>query len=171
MNWTTHVRSEFARLGKQVDESAVEELAQHAAAASERAHADGQSPNDADVHLRALVTSWCEATSGPRRIERAPLIEAAPAGRPSPHGAARIKVAVDLKDVQPTHHTCTISVGRQVRSGHPPGSHASSPPANSEYTTELPFASNTSRIRRFSAKIDPEWAVSNNPASKFPVNT
>ena len=80
MNWTTHVRSEFARLGKQVDESVVEELAQHAAAAFEEARADGQSADDAEAQVRWFVVSWCAATTGPRRIERAPLIESAPAG-------------------------------------------------------------------------------------------
>ena len=80
MNWTAHVRSEFVRLGKQVDESVVEELAQHAAAAYEEARADGQSPDDAEAQVRGLVVSWCAATTGPQRIEHAPLIESAPAG-------------------------------------------------------------------------------------------
>jgi putative ABC transport system permease protein len=80
MNWTSHIRSEFARLGKPVDESVVEELAQHAGAAFEEARADGQSPGDAEAHVRALVVSWCTATSGPHRIERTPLIESAAAG-------------------------------------------------------------------------------------------
>ena len=72
MNWTTHVRNEFTRLGKHVDESVVEELAQHAAAAFAEARADGQPVEDAGAHVRALITSWCEGTKGPRRIERAP---------------------------------------------------------------------------------------------------
>ena len=80
MNWTAHVRSEFARRGKQVDESVVEELAQHAASAFEEARADGQSPDAADRQVRALIGSWCAATSGPKRIERAPLIDSAPGG-------------------------------------------------------------------------------------------
>ena len=33
MNWTSSIQREFARLGKQADESVIEELAQHAAAA------------------------------------------------------------------------------------------------------------------------------------------
>ena len=69
MKWTTHVRSEFARLGKQVDESVIEELAQHAGAAFEEARADGQSPDAAEAQVRALVASWCH-TDGPRRIAR-----------------------------------------------------------------------------------------------------
>ena len=43
MNWHIRIREEFARLGKPVDESVVEELAQHAAAAVEAARADGAS--------------------------------------------------------------------------------------------------------------------------------
>jgi hypothetical protein len=43
MNWRTHVRSEFARLGKHVDETVVEEMAQHADAAWQEGRADGQS--------------------------------------------------------------------------------------------------------------------------------
>jgi hypothetical protein len=83
MNWSAHVRSEFARHGKQVDESVVEELAQHAAAVFEEARADGEPLDVSSARVRALVTSWCEATSGPRRIERSRLIEAPPAGRGS----------------------------------------------------------------------------------------
>jgi hypothetical protein len=37
VNWTTFICSEFARLGKRADETVVEELAQHAAAAFEAA--------------------------------------------------------------------------------------------------------------------------------------
>src|SRR5262245_38503863 len=80
MNWTTEVRNEFARIGQQVDESVVEEMAQHAAAAFEEARADGQSHDDAQAQVRGLVAAWCTATTGPRRIERAPLRESAPAG-------------------------------------------------------------------------------------------
>ena len=79
MNWHDEIRSEFIRRQKAVDDTVVEELAQHATAAFEEARADGQSPDDAERHVRALLSSWCE-TDGPRRIERAPLIESAPAG-------------------------------------------------------------------------------------------
>ena len=81
MNWARHIRSEFERLGKHPDDSVVEELAQHAAATWEAARADGEASSDADARVRALVTSWCEGTSGPRRIARAPLVEPAPAAR------------------------------------------------------------------------------------------
>jgi predicted permease len=80
MEWSTHVRNEFVRHGKQVDESVVEELAQHAAAAFEEARADGLSSDDAEAQVLGLVMSWCTATTGPQRIDRAPLIESAPAG-------------------------------------------------------------------------------------------
>jgi putative ABC transport system permease protein len=79
MNWMTHVRIEFARLGKPVDESVVEEFAQHAAAAWEEARADGASPADADAAVRSLIESWCRGTKGPDRIQREPLIESSPA--------------------------------------------------------------------------------------------
>src|SRR5262245_14117808 len=75
MNWAGLVRTEFARLGKQVDDGVVEELAQHAAAAFEAARADGQSAADAEARVRALVESWCAGTSGPRRLRPVPKID------------------------------------------------------------------------------------------------
>lgn len=81
MNWTTLIRSEFARLGKVPDETVVEELAQHAAAAYEAARADGASIERAEADVRALIVSWCAKTSGPQRVERAPLAPSAPASR------------------------------------------------------------------------------------------
>ena len=83
MNWTTHIRSEFARLGKPADDSVVEELAQHAATAWEAARADGAASSDADARVHGLVAAWCEGTSGPRRTRRAPLVEVAPPARGS----------------------------------------------------------------------------------------
>jgi hypothetical protein len=71
MDWHSIIRAEFARLGNQVDESVVEELAQHASAGFEEARADGQPPAEADASVRSLITSWCGATDGPRRIARA----------------------------------------------------------------------------------------------------
>jgi len=92
MEWTAHVRREFARLGKQVDESVVEELAQHAAAAFEEARADGLPRDDAEAQVRALVASWCQ-TDGPRRIARAGDAEALGVARDvseaSGHGRSR----------------------------------------------------------------------------------
>src|SRR5262245_21184213 len=79
MNWTHHIRDEFARLSKQVDETVAEELAQHADAAWQQVRANGQSAAAAEARVRALITAWCEGTSGPRRISRAPLVESAAA--------------------------------------------------------------------------------------------
>ena len=80
MNWHTEITAEFSRRHKKVDDGVVEEMAQHAAAAFEEARAEGQSPDDAEAQVHGLVVSWCAATTGPQRIERAPLIESAPAG-------------------------------------------------------------------------------------------
>jgi hypothetical protein len=55
MNWHARVREEFGRLGKPVDETVVEELAQHAAAAVQAARADGASPAEADAASVALI--------------------------------------------------------------------------------------------------------------------
>jgi putative ABC transport system permease protein len=80
MNWRASVRTEFARLGKRVDESVVEEMAEHAATAFEAARADGMDAAGAEAAAHALIQSWCSGTSGPRRVERAPLLESAAAG-------------------------------------------------------------------------------------------
>lgn len=79
MNWHIRIREEFIRLGKPADESVVEELAQHVAAAVEAARADGASATEAEAASVALIESWCRETSGPRRIARAPAVEFAPA--------------------------------------------------------------------------------------------
>ncbi|HEX7779287.1 MAG TPA: ADOP family duplicated permease, partial [Vicinamibacterales bacterium] len=81
MNWHHEIRSEFTRLNKIVDDTVVEELAQHAAAAFEAARAGGESSADAEARVRALITSWCEGTIGPQRIVRPPLVQSVPAGR------------------------------------------------------------------------------------------
>jgi hypothetical protein len=86
MEWHPIVRSEFARLKRPVDESVVEEFAQHAADAWHASRADGDTPDEAEARVRALVESWCAATTGPRRIERLRVVEPAPAGPPSPEG-------------------------------------------------------------------------------------
>jgi FtsX-like permease family/MacB-like periplasmic core domain len=79
MNWHAEITAEFTRRHKRVDDAVVEEMAQHAAAAWEAARADGMSASEAETSVRALVSSWCEGTSGPRRIDRTPLLEATPA--------------------------------------------------------------------------------------------
>jgi putative ABC transport system permease protein len=81
MNWRAEITAEFTRLGKHADASVVEELAQHAADAWEAVRAEGESPQEADARVHALVVSLCHATSGPRRIQGAPVIESTPARR------------------------------------------------------------------------------------------
>jgi putative ABC transport system permease protein len=80
MNWPAEIAAEFTRQRKTADASVVEELAQHASAAFAAARADGMNVDDAEASVRALIRSWCSGTSGPRRLERASLVEAAPAG-------------------------------------------------------------------------------------------
>jgi hypothetical protein len=79
--WPQEVAGEFARRRLEVDASVVEELAQHAAAAYEAARAEGLAGPEAEASVRALIHSWCSATTGPRRLHRVALVEAAPAGR------------------------------------------------------------------------------------------
>jgi putative ABC transport system permease protein len=79
MNWATEIRSEFARLNKQVDEAVVDEMTQHAEAAWETAIAGGEPAIEAEKRIRALIRSWCQSTSGPQRTARPALAEAAPA--------------------------------------------------------------------------------------------
>src|SRR5262245_25559857 len=97
MNWATEITVEFARLGKQVDDTVVEELAQHAAGAFEAARADGQSITDAEASVRALVAAWCAGTRGPRRIERLLLQRSAPAGPPSLKGFSAAGLGLDFR--------------------------------------------------------------------------
>jgi len=79
MNWRAEIRSEFARRGKQADDTIVEEMSQHAESAWESARAEGADKDVAASRVRALIESWCAETNGPRRIDRASLVEAAPA--------------------------------------------------------------------------------------------
>lgn len=81
MNWHTEIATEFARRQKSADPSVIDELAQHATAAYEAARGDGASASEAEARVRALVQSWCAATTGPARIERLPLRQSEPAGR------------------------------------------------------------------------------------------
>src|SRR5262245_7077166 len=96
MDWAAHVRGEFARLGRSVDESVVEEIAQHAAAAYEASRTDGESAAAAEAGVRTLVASWCEGTSGPRRIAR-PALPAAPSTGSSPLSGLVLDVRLSLR--------------------------------------------------------------------------
>lgn len=96
MNWHVQIRSEFTRLGKQVDDGVVEEMAQHAGAAFEAARADGMNAAGAEATVRALIQSWCSGPSGPRRIERAALLESASAGA-SPFAGLSLDIRLALR--------------------------------------------------------------------------
>ena len=98
MNWHHEIRSEFTRLNKIVDDTVVEELAQHAAAAFEAARAGGESSADAEARVRALITSWCEGTIGPQRIVRPPLVQSVPAGRSWFAGLGLDEVSTSFSD-------------------------------------------------------------------------
>src|SRR5215475_7062359 len=80
MNWAKEIRSTLARLNKSVEESVILEMAQHADDLLDAAASGGEPPDEAESRIRALVISWCEGTSGPRRLVRLPLLEPAPAG-------------------------------------------------------------------------------------------
>ena len=58
MDWNSHIRNQLARLGKSVDDTVIDEFAQHAAAAFEASRADGASMADAEREVRALIASW-----------------------------------------------------------------------------------------------------------------
>ena len=111
MNWAAQVRSECARLAKHIDDSVVEEMAQHAAAAYEAARADGTSAADAEAASIALIQSWCGDTSGPRRIVRDPLLRSASAGA-SPFAGLwlDIRLAVRLMFRQPGFTLLSITL-------------------------------------------------------------
>lgn len=81
MDWRAEIRRELQRHNRRADDGVVEELAQHAEAASQAARADGASPDEAATRVRALIAAWCAATNGPRRPDRLPLVESAPASR------------------------------------------------------------------------------------------
>src|SRR5262245_22584275 len=81
MEWRGVVVAEFSRLNRAADPGVVEEMAQHAEAAFASARAEGATATEAEASVRALVRSWCDGTTGPRRIERPALVEAAAAGR------------------------------------------------------------------------------------------
>lgn len=79
MDWQPVVRHAFALRHRQVDDDVVEELAQHAETAFAAARADGESVEQADASVRALIEAWSAGTSGPVRVQRAPLLDSAPA--------------------------------------------------------------------------------------------
>jgi putative ABC transport system permease protein len=96
MKWTTDIRDEFARLGKQVDDSVIDEFAQHAAAAYEARRADGESAIAAAARVRTLIEAWCAGTTGPRRLARLPTL-AMPAAGSSPLAGLVLDVRLALR--------------------------------------------------------------------------
>jgi putative ABC transport system permease protein len=70
MNWHAEINAEFARRRTAADPTVVEEMAQHAGAAYDAARAEGMTAEGAEASVRALIQSWCSATTGPRRLER-----------------------------------------------------------------------------------------------------
>ena len=111
MNWHMRIREEFTRLAKPVDETVVEELAQHVAAAVEAARADGASATEAEAASMALIEAWCRETTGPRRIARAPSVESAPASA-SPFAGLGLdlRLALRLMGRQPGFAVVSISL-------------------------------------------------------------
>jgi putative ABC transport system permease protein len=77
MNWHAEISAEFARRRRAADPTVVEEMAQHASAAYDSARAEGMTVDEAEASVRALIQSWCSGTTGPRRLDRSPLVEAA----------------------------------------------------------------------------------------------
>jgi putative ABC transport system permease protein len=74
-DWKTFIRVRLGAAGQQPDDDVVEELAQHAEAAFERACADGDRPDDALRRVEGLIEGWCvEPRALRRRPRRAPMI-------------------------------------------------------------------------------------------------
>jgi predicted permease len=73
MNWHAEIRQRLARGGAQPNDDVIEEMAQHAAAAFERARADGVDADAAADRVRRMIEGWCEdpavATRRSRRRE------------------------------------------------------------------------------------------------------
>jgi len=68
MNWKDQVRAAFA--ARSADEDVIEELAQHAALAYERAVADSVQPHEAERQVRTLIAEWASdptVVNRPRR--------------------------------------------------------------------------------------------------------
>src|SRR5262245_24469387 len=109
MTWHDEIRSQFARRQRTVDDTVVEELALHAAAAFEAARADGVTTREAESKVRALIEAWCAATNGPRRIERTPLLEAAPASR-SPFAGLALELRNAFRLIRRQPGVASVSV-------------------------------------------------------------
>ena len=64
MNWQADIRARLARTspdqGNDSNDDVIEEMAQHAAAAFERARADGVETEAATARVRKMIDGWCE---------------------------------------------------------------------------------------------------------------
>src|SRR5512134_365083 len=64
MNWHAEIRARLARAGPdrghEPNDDVIEEMAQHAASAFERARADGVEPDAATERVRRMIDGWCE---------------------------------------------------------------------------------------------------------------
>src|SRR5436190_23173231 len=84
MDWTSRVRFACAVDGQPLDEDVALELAQHAAAAYERARAEGRTEAEAVRVVETLLAGWRrDAAALRRRHVRPPLLEP-PATRSGP---------------------------------------------------------------------------------------
>lgn len=70
MNWQSEIESRLARAGADPDPDIVLELAQHAAAAFERARADGLDEAAAHARVATMIDAWCADPAAVRRRPR-----------------------------------------------------------------------------------------------------
>jgi putative ABC transport system permease protein len=97
MNWKHEIRAAFG--DRAVDEDVVEELAQHAALAYERAMADTSDPRESERQIRTLVDEWV-ADPGVANRRRRGRAAALP---PPPEGSSRLAgLAQELR------HACRL---------------------------------------------------------------
>lgn len=60
MNWQAEIRRRLNRAGAEPNDDVIEEMAQHASAAFERARADGVEVEEAASRVRRMIDGWCE---------------------------------------------------------------------------------------------------------------
>jgi predicted permease len=63
MNWHAEIRARLSQASREPNDDVIEELAQHAAAAFERARADGVDTAAATDRVRRMIDGWCEDPS------------------------------------------------------------------------------------------------------------
>ena len=75
MNWDARIRTALAHAGQPPADDVIEELAQHARAMYDAAHADGRSCADAERSVELQIVLWADdAMLLKRRAGRAPAI-------------------------------------------------------------------------------------------------